>query len=117
MNPTVLNSSEKPKRRSYYKPEEWDGTPSLTIRTPEEQKAYEKAHPLLYSPKKERQAPPDAPVDPAVLEIRRLAQQRYAQKTDQLQAASQREFARQEREDKAIAEFLAWNPPANIWRM
>lgn len=49
--------------------------------------------------------------------IRKLAQQRHAQSVDRAQKASQREFARQEREDKAIAEFVAWNPPEDIWRM
>lgn len=55
--------------------------------------------------------------DPMMPRIRKLAQQRHAQSVDRAQMASQREFARQEREDKVIAEFLEWNPPGNIWRM
>jgi hypothetical protein len=52
-----------------------------------------------------------------ILRIRKLAELRYAQSVDRAQKASQREFARQEREDKAIAEFMEWNPPDNFWRM
>jgi len=70
-----------------------------------------------YDPRVSRALRSNTPTDPLITEIRKLAQQRYAQSVDRAPKASQREFARQEREDKAIAEFLAWNPPANIWRM
>jgi hypothetical protein len=55
--------------------------------------------------------------DPVIPWIRKLAQERHAQSVDRAQKASQGEFAGQEREDKAIAEFLAWNPPGNFRRM
>jgi hypothetical protein len=56
-NPQVAGPLPKPEpaRRdiNYWDPEEWDGTPHLVDRTPEEQAAYEKQHPILYPPKAE----------------------------------------------------------------
>jgi hypothetical protein len=59
----------------------------------------------------------NTPTDPIILRIQKLAQQRHAQSIGRAQKTSQGEFARQERADKAIAEFLAWNPPGNFWWM
>jgi hypothetical protein len=33
---------------NYWDPGEWDGTPHLTTRTPEEQAEFERQHPILY---------------------------------------------------------------------
>jgi len=52
-----------------------------------------------------------------ILGTRRLAQQRHAQTIERAQKASQGEFARQAREDKAIHLIPGVEPAANFRRM
>jgi hypothetical protein len=59
----------------------------------------------------------DTPLHPTILSIRKLAQQRHAQSIERAQKASQREFARQARDDRAIEDFQKWRPPGQFWRM
>jgi len=72
---------------------------------------------FCYDPRVSRPFRLNTPTDLLITGIRKLAQQRHAQSEERAQKASQREFARQEREDKVVAEFLSWNLPGNIWRM
>ena len=61
--------------------------------------------------------PKNLQLDPLIQQIRKLARLRYARRIDEAQRASLREFARQDRTDRAVKEFEKWTPGMESWLM
>jgi hypothetical protein len=88
-------------------------TPTKYATSNEVQAALKRARDVLatYLEKRQQQVEHAAPIDPGILKIRELQRRRHARKDAEVEDYRRLEFARQEREDKAITEFGKWEPP------